>query len=146
MWRVCTKPIEGGVSICDADSSVPNGWFGRFARSSPLCMDFQKMMTIFPFAGIDLNDIFQSEWTAQQTIDVRNIYGKTGFGSIWFEMKKTYIAVWIIYITIPVKHGYVVKPSDWKYSTFLQHVKRGHYDIHWGSNGEPPGIKKLLLE
>ena len=46
----------------------------------------------------------------------------------------------------PVKHGYVAKPSDWKYSTFLQHVKHGHYDMNWGSNGEPPSIKKLLLE
>ena len=46
----------------------------------------------------------------------------------------------------PVKHGHVTKPSDWKYSTFLQHVKRGHYDIDWGCNEEPPNIKKLLLE
>jgi len=37
----------------------------------------------------------------------------------------------------PVRHGYVLAPSEWKYSTFHEWVGRGHYDINWGSGGLP---------
>lgn len=46
----------------------------------------------------------------------------------------------------PVKHGYVTKPYDWDFSTFRDQVWRGFYDSHWGSDGEPDGIKELLFE
>ncbi len=34
----------------------------------------------------------------------------------------------------PVKHGYVDKVSDWKYSSFHRFVNDGYYDINWGCN------------
>jgi len=33
----------------------------------------------------------------------------------------------------PVKHGYVDKVADWKYSSFHRFVDKGYYDIDWGS-------------
>ena len=38
----------------------------------------------------------------------------------------------------PVKHGFVVRPGDWPYSTFLNWVGRGAYDPWWGSDDMPP--------
>lgn len=32
----------------------------------------------------------------------------------------------------PVKHGYVSKPADWKWSGFRRHVKMGLYEKEWG--------------
>ncbi|MFK5894470.1 MAG: transposase [Pseudomonadota bacterium] len=32
----------------------------------------------------------------------------------------------------PVKHGYVTKASDWKYSTIHKYIKLGIYDGNWG--------------
>jgi len=46
----------------------------------------------------------------------------------------------------PVKHGYTNRPYDWVYSTFKDNVKKGFYEMDWGSNAEPNGIKKLKLE
>ncbi len=34
----------------------------------------------------------------------------------------------------PVKHGYVDKVSDWKYSSFHRFVDNAYYDIDWGSD------------
>jgi putative transposase len=36
----------------------------------------------------------------------------------------------------PVKHGYVKSPRDWKYSSFHRYVKKGLYDINWGTGDE----------
>ena len=36
----------------------------------------------------------------------------------------------------PVKHGYVKRPRDWKWSTFKRYVKNGIYDVNWGSMEE----------
>lgn len=36
----------------------------------------------------------------------------------------------------PVKHGYVMSPKDWQFSTFHSFVKKGIYDIGWGAKGE----------
>ena len=33
----------------------------------------------------------------------------------------------------PVKHGYVKRPSDWKYSTFHRYVRDGAYPKDWAS-------------
>jgi putative transposase len=33
----------------------------------------------------------------------------------------------------PVKHGLVVAPFEWPYSSFHKFVKRGIYDLNWGS-------------
>ena len=44
----------------------------------------------------------------------------------------------------PVKHGPVSMPKDWPYSTFLQYVEAGEYDLNWcGDVGLPggPGIE-----
>ena len=46
----------------------------------------------------------------------------------------------------PVKHGHVNRPCDWVYSTFKHNVKKGFYEMDWGSNIEPNRIKKLDLE
>jgi len=46
----------------------------------------------------------------------------------------------------PVKHGYVNRPCDWTFSTFKNNVKKGFYEMDWGSDIEPDGIKKLKLE
>jgi putative transposase len=39
----------------------------------------------------------------------------------------------------PVKHGYVTRPRDWRWSSFHRWVARGHYDIRWGGI-EPPAV------
>ena len=41
----------------------------------------------------------------------------------------------------PVKHGYVKSLKDWKYSSFHKFVKKGLYDINWGSNTD---IKEII--
>jgi putative transposase len=46
----------------------------------------------------------------------------------------------------PVKHGYVNRPSDWAFSTFKANVKKGFYDMDWGSSMEPDRIKNIQLE
>ena len=33
----------------------------------------------------------------------------------------------------PVKHGYVRKPSEWTYSSFMRYVKMNTYSEDWGS-------------
>ncbi|MDD3435594.1 MAG: transposase [Candidatus Gastranaerophilales bacterium] len=33
----------------------------------------------------------------------------------------------------PVKHGLVKNVKDWEFSSFNKYVKRGNYDINWGS-------------
>lgn len=33
----------------------------------------------------------------------------------------------------PVKHGYVISPGQWPYSSFAQCVTKGWYDADWGS-------------
>jgi len=34
----------------------------------------------------------------------------------------------------PVKHGHVLSPKDWEYSSFHRLVKEGVYDIEWGES------------
>ena len=41
----------------------------------------------------------------------------------------------------PVKHGYVKSVKDWEYSSFHKFVKKGLYDINWGSNTD---IKEII--
>jgi putative transposase len=45
----------------------------------------------------------------------------------------------------PVKHGFVLKPEDWDYSSYLDCVKQGLYEIGWGWNDVEP-IKDLSFE
>ena len=40
-----------------------------------------------------------------------------------------------------VKHGYAKSVKDWEYSSFHKFVKKGLYDINWGSNTD---IKELI--
>jgi putative transposase len=42
----------------------------------------------------------------------------------------------------PVKHDYVNKPSDWKYSSFHRYVEQGTIPINWGASdiSFPDGI------
>lgn len=42
----------------------------------------------------------------------------------------------------PVKHGYVAKPADWKWSSFHRFVQVGSYESDWGST-EPDTIRGL---
>ena len=32
----------------------------------------------------------------------------------------------------PVKHGYVTRPCDWKWSSFYRYLRRGYYSLDWG--------------
>ena len=41
----------------------------------------------------------------------------------------------------PVKHGYAKSVNDWEYSSFHKFVKKGLYDINWGSNTD---IKEII--
>ena len=41
----------------------------------------------------------------------------------------------------PVKHGFVKKPSDWKFSSFDEFFKQGFYEENWGGN-----IDKKIIE
>jgi putative transposase len=46
----------------------------------------------------------------------------------------------------PVKHGYVKNPCDWVYSTFKRDVKKGLYELDWGSGMMPNDIIDVELE
>jgi putative transposase len=45
----------------------------------------------------------------------------------------------------PVKHGLVISPGDWPYSSFGRCVNKGWYDENWGK-GEPENIKGMDFE
>ena len=45
----------------------------------------------------------------------------------------------------PMKHGYVSKVGDWKFSSFENAVTKGWYDVSWGSL-EPDSIRGMDLE
>jgi putative transposase len=45
----------------------------------------------------------------------------------------------------PVKHGYVTRPADWRWSSFPNAVSRGWYDTDWGAN-EPQSIPGMDRE
>ncbi len=36
----------------------------------------------------------------------------------------------------PVKHGLIKTPHEWPYSTFHKYVKKGIYDVYWGTDHE----------
>jgi len=36
----------------------------------------------------------------------------------------------------PVKHGLVMAPNDWEYSSFHRYVRNGVYDQEWGTGQE----------
>jgi len=40
----------------------------------------------------------------------------------------------------PVKHGYVRRPGEWKWSTFHRFVAAGDYPANWGEDGAVPDI------
>lgn len=42
----------------------------------------------------------------------------------------------------PVKHGQVLQPADWPWSSFQRYVRRGWYEEGWGKH-EPEAIKGL---
>ena len=46
----------------------------------------------------------------------------------------------------PVKHGYVTKPEDWRYSTYRHWLERGYYEPGWGHVGEPKDIDGMDFE
>ena len=46
----------------------------------------------------------------------------------------------------PVKHGYVEKVSDWRYSTFKKSVELGLYPMDWGNGFDIAKIINLDLE
>ena len=46
----------------------------------------------------------------------------------------------------PVKHGYATSVKDWEYSSFHKFVKKGLYDINWGSNTDIKEIIDLNFE
>ena len=46
----------------------------------------------------------------------------------------------------PVKHGYIKSVKDWEYSSFEKFVKRGNYELNWGSAQDIEKIKDLDYE
>jgi hypothetical protein len=46
----------------------------------------------------------------------------------------------------PVKHGYVLKPSDYKWSSFNIHVKMGNYAANWGTDTISEAVHAMNLE
>ena len=46
----------------------------------------------------------------------------------------------------PVKHGYVSKPLDYKWSSFNTHVKMGNYAASWGRESISDAIQNMNLE
>jgi len=46
----------------------------------------------------------------------------------------------------PVKHGLVQNAKDWEYSTFDKFVKRGNYDLNWGSIEDIKNVVELDYE
>ena len=45
----------------------------------------------------------------------------------------------------PVRHGHVLHPADWPWSSFRQCVERGWYSADWGET-EPEDIRLMELE
>ena len=46
----------------------------------------------------------------------------------------------------PVKHGYVSKPLDYKWSSFNTHVEMGNYAAKWGTDTISETIHTMNLE
>jgi putative transposase len=46
----------------------------------------------------------------------------------------------------PVKHGCADAPSQYPWTSFAEHVRRGRYDAHWGSEGTPDGLVDMEME
>ena len=46
----------------------------------------------------------------------------------------------------PVKHGYIVKPEKWPYSTYGEWVGSGYYEYGWGWFKEPNNIVAMDFE
>jgi putative transposase len=46
----------------------------------------------------------------------------------------------------PVKHGYIVKPEEWPYSTYGDWVSSGYYEYGWGWFKEPNNIVAMDFE
>ena len=45
----------------------------------------------------------------------------------------------------PVKHGYVIKPEAYEHTSFCEYVRRGWYEIGWGTT-EPEAISSFECE
>ena len=45
----------------------------------------------------------------------------------------------------PVKHGYVIRPEDWPYSTYRKFVSKGWYELGWG-HAMPREIEDMDFE
>ena len=46
----------------------------------------------------------------------------------------------------PVRHGYVSKPNEYRWSSFKTHVKMRNYDLQWGASVIPQRIVAMDLE
>jgi putative transposase len=46
----------------------------------------------------------------------------------------------------PVKHEYVAKPSDHRWSSFNTHVQMGNYDANWGTDTISEAVHAMNLE
>ena len=46
----------------------------------------------------------------------------------------------------PIKHGYVEKAKDWKYSSFKKFVRMGYYDENWCNFEDKNKIKQIVFE
>jgi putative transposase len=46
----------------------------------------------------------------------------------------------------PVRHGYVAKPVDYRWSSFSIHVDLGHYHSKWGAQGSSEKLMDMDLE
>ena len=46
----------------------------------------------------------------------------------------------------PIKHDYVKKAKDWKYSSFKKFVRMGYYDENWCNFADTNKIEDLHFE
>ena len=46
----------------------------------------------------------------------------------------------------PIKHDYVKKAKDWKYSSFKKFVRMGYYDENWCNFEDKNKIKQIVFE
>ena len=46
----------------------------------------------------------------------------------------------------PVKHGYTNNVASWQYSTFNKFVKKGFYELDWGTSKDISNIKDMDFE
>ena len=78
---------------------------------------------------------FSSDYRKQNQIKQMTIWQKRFYDHIIRDERDLNNHIDYIHYN-PVKHGLVNKPHDWRYSSFMNYLNRGYYDMDWGVNCE----------